>query len=79
MKRGKKFWQSPPERLTKKELRERIIIRAKKVLRECNECIIIGEWLAANRVDIVPPIDVEDFRVARDSAIKTLKEFGEIV
>jgi hypothetical protein len=64
----------PPNQLTREELRARIIRRARRLLRNCDQAIIDGESWAENRPDC-PPIDLEDFRVCRKVAIDLLKQF----
>lgn len=57
------------------QLRMRIILRAKKVLRECDETIHdIESWNKANPQHV--PFDAGYFLVARHQAQKTLREFG---
>lgn len=70
----------PPEQLTKDELRDRIVRRAKHVFRECEQAIIDGEyWNGLPHNQQHTPMDLEGFRVDRALALKVLGEFGEPV
>lgn len=69
----------PSQDLTKEELRARIVWRARKVARECEQAIRDGEYwmalphnLAAGHV-----LDLEGFRVDRAKALDLLRQLGE--
>jgi hypothetical protein len=62
---------------TKDELKQRIISRARKVVRECDQAIRDAEyWNSLPHNKNETPLDVEDFRVMRDGAMKTLTSMG---
>lgn len=67
----------PPDQLTPVELRERLIRNARRVYRECNQCVVDGEaWMALHPTD--DPLDLEWFKVNRASALKVLEHFYEV-
>jgi hypothetical protein len=65
----------PPHELTRAELRARFIRRARKILRDAEEAIAVGEWWAENRTDCAP-LDFEWARLHRADALQLLAQLG---
>lgn len=66
----------PPEELTPDELKGRIIRNARRVYRECNQCVVDGEyWMRLNPAE--GPLDLEWFKVQASRAAQVLRHFGE--
>lgn len=73
---AKRKKELPPEMLSKAALRERIIRRCRKVVRDCEQAIIDGEYWQSHNAEHANKIDLENFRVMRADATRTLKQFG---
>ena len=66
----------PPDQLTPDELRARIVRNSRKVLRECRQAVLDGEyWMRINPEE--KPVDLEWFKIQAANARGILEQLNE--
>jgi hypothetical protein len=64
--------------MTKPEFKAYMLRKLNKLLNEVQIDINTMEWIAENRPDIEPPLDIEPFRLHRAWCLKNIKKFEAI-